>query len=221
MRLRIIETLHNDDQNRLRDPSFLRFKATNSDDTYEEIIVSPGNTRPKLLHWISKEVAAAKAGKESGMILKVNSLTDPVLIKELYKASNAGVKIDLLVRGICCLIPGIPGRSENIRVISIVGRYLEHSRVFAFTNQGKPRIFMGSADMMVRNLDYRIEVLIQVTNPSLAASLLQFLKVQLEPSSKTHLMGNQSPYKYRKYDDSAKLKDPHETIYQLVKKVKK
>jgi polyphosphate kinase len=189
--------------------------------TYEEIIVSPGNTRQKLLHWISKEVAAAKAGKESGMILKVNSLTDPVLINELYKASNAGVKIDLLVRGICCLIPGQPGRSENIRVISIVGRYLEHSRVFAFANQGKPKIFMGSADMMVRNLDYRVEVLIHVINPSLSASLMQFLKVQLEPTSKTHIMGNKSPYKYRKYEDSAKLKDPHETIYQLVKKVMK
>lgn len=189
--------------------------------TYEEIIVSPASTRLKVIHWIGKEIAAAKAGKESGMILKMNSLTDPIIIKELYKASNAGVKIDLLVRGICCLIPGQQGMSENIRVISIVGRYLEHSRVFAFVNQGKPRVFMGSADLMVRNLDYRIEVLIQIVNPSLAAALMQFLKIQLEPSSKTHIMGAKSPYRYHKYENSTSLRDPHEAVYQIVKKVKK
>jgi polyphosphate kinase len=197
------------------------FENNGIHNTYEDIIVSPASTRLKMLHWIGKEIAAAKAGKESGMILKMNSLTDPIVIKELYKASNAGVKIDLLVRGICCLIPGQTGKSENITVSSIVGRYLEHSRVFAFVNRGNPRVFMGSADLMVRNLDYRVEVLIQVTNASLANSLLQFLKIQLEPSSKTHIMGSKSPFKYRKYENSASLRDPHEAVYQLVKKVKK
>lgn len=189
--------------------------------TFEELIVSPFDTRGKIIHWIHKEVSEALKGKPAWMILKMNSLTDPTIIHELYKASAAGVKIDLLVRGICCLIPGQVGMSENISVISVVGRYLEHARVFAFCNLNKPRVLLGSADLMVRNLDYRVEALIQISDVGLASHIMKVLRIQLMPTSKTHTMSAQAPHKYYKPENAATLPDPHELIYEAVKKLKK
>jgi polyphosphate kinase len=114
--------------------------------------------------------------------MKMNSLVDPGMIDELYRASQAGVEIDLIVRGICCLIPGVPGLSENIRVRSLVGRYLEHSRIYRFANgsgRGRPRHLIGSADLMPRNLDRRVEVLTPVVDPDLQARLDEVLDVEL------------------------------------------
>ena len=114
---------------------------------------------------ICREIEHAKAGKPAHLIFKVNSIVDPQFIALLYEASTAGVKVDLLVRGMCCLRPGIKGVSENIRVISIVGRYLEHSRIYYFHNDGQEEIYMGSADLMTRNYDHRVEVVFPLENP--------------------------------------------------------
>jgi polyphosphate kinase len=125
---------------------------------YKHLIVSPHHTRKAFIALIDKEIDNAKKGRPAGIQLKLNSISDVKLIEKLYEASSYGVKIKLIVRGICSLIPGIKGLSENIEAISILDRYLEHSRVFIFTNGGDPRYFLGSADWMTRNLDLRVEV---------------------------------------------------------------
>jgi polyphosphate kinase len=122
--------------------------------------------RQKLEALILREIANAKGGLKAHMILKTNSLVDPELIKLLYEASQAGVKVDLLVRGICCLLAGVKGMSDRIRVISIVGRYLEHSRVYYFLNNGNEEIYLSSADLMPRNLDRRVEIMFPVDDPA-------------------------------------------------------
>jgi polyphosphate kinase len=139
------------------------------------LIHAPFNLRKSLLKMINGEIAAATAGKKARIVAKMNSVTDPALIKALYKASIAGVKIDLVVRGICCLRPGIAGVSENIRVVSIIGRFLEHSRVYFFQNSD-PQVYCSSADWMERNLDNRIEVCF----PILKKKHITRIKVELE-----------------------------------------
>jgi len=129
---------------------------------YRRLLVAPVNLRTRLEALIAREIEHARAGGEGHLIFKMNSLVDPKLIRALYRASRAGVKIELLVRGICCLRPGVPPVSENIQVTSIVGRFLEHSRVFYFRNGGAEEMYMGSADLMPRNIDHRVEVLVPV-----------------------------------------------------------
>ncbi|HXD11225.1 MAG TPA: polyphosphate kinase 1 [Anaerolineales bacterium] len=131
---------------------------------FKKLLVAPVNLRTGLEKLIRREIEHAKAGHNAHLIFKVNSIVDPIFIKLLYEASQAGVKVDLLVRGMCCLRPGIKGISDNIKVISIVGRYLEHSRVFYFHNNGREEIYMGSADLMRRNQDHRVEVVFPVEN---------------------------------------------------------
>ncbi len=129
---------------------------------YQRLLVAPVNLRERLEALIAREIGHAKGGSEGHLIFKMNSLVDPKLIRSLYRASRAGVKIELLVRGICCLRPGLRGVSENIQVTSIVGRFLEHSRVFYFGNGGQEEMYIGSADLMPRNIDHRVEVLVPV-----------------------------------------------------------
>lgn len=129
---------------------------------FKKLLVAPVNLRSGLEKLIQREIDHAKAGNHAHLIIKVNSVVDPGFIELLYKASRAGVKVDLLVRGMCCLRPGVKGVSDNIRVSSIVGRYLEHSRVFYFLNNGKEEVYMGSADLMTRNQDHRVEVVFPV-----------------------------------------------------------
>ena len=133
---------------------------------YRKLFVAPAGLRQKLEALIQREIENAKAGQKARLILKANSLVDPGLIKLLYDASQAGVKVDLLIRGICCLRPGVKGMSEHIRVISIVGRYLEHSRVYYFLNNGSEEIFLSSADLMPRNLDHRVEIMFPIEDPA-------------------------------------------------------
>jgi polyphosphate kinase len=133
---------------------------------YRKLLVAPVNLRKKIEALIEREMEHAKKGNPARLIFKVNAIVDPEMIRVLYQASQAGVKLDLLVRGMCCLLPGVKHVSENIRVISIVGRYLEHSRIYYFQNNGKEEIYLGSADLMDRNLNRRVEVVFPVENPN-------------------------------------------------------
>jgi len=138
---------------------------------FRKLLVAPINMHQRLEELIRREIDHAEKGREAGVIFKMNALEDPHMIKLLYQASQAGVQIDLLVRGICCLLPGLPGVSENIRVTSIVGRFLEHSRVYYFRNGGRDEIFLGSADLMGRNLHHRVELIFPVEDKRILARL--------------------------------------------------
>jgi polyphosphate kinase len=143
---------------------------------YRKVLVSPTTMRDQILGEIEATIAAHQAGEEARIALKMNSLVDAACIRALYEASRAGVRVDLNVRGICCLRPGVPGVSENIRVVSIVGRFLEHSRVYAFQRGEQTRVLMGSADLMPRNLESRVELVTPVEDPGLRAELLDVLE---------------------------------------------
>jgi polyphosphate kinase len=131
------------------------------------LLVSPVNLRERFESLIQREIDHQIHGKRGHLILKMNALVDHKIIRLLYQASQAGVEIDLLVRGICCLRPGVPGVSDNIKVTSVVGRFLEHSRIYYFHNGGEEEIYLGSADMMPRNLDRRVEVLFPLEDPEI------------------------------------------------------
>lgn len=154
---------------------------------YQKIVVAPSSLRQHILDLVESETAAGERGR---IAIKVNGLTDPEVIDALYRASSRGVTVDLVVRGICCLRPGVPGLSERIAVRSIVGRFLEHSRIFCFGGEGRPRtILMGSADLMERNLDRRIEVLVPVADPELQERLLQVLALDLADDTNAWRLG--------------------------------
>jgi polyphosphate kinase len=140
------------------------------------MLVSPTTMRGRLIEEIEATVAAHEAGEETRIALKMNSLVDAGCIQALYRASQAGVPVELNVRGICCLKPGVPGVSDNVRVVSIVGRFLEHSRVYAFQRGEETRVVMGSADMMPRNLDNRVELVAPVEDPALRAEMMDVLE---------------------------------------------
>jgi polyphosphate kinase len=143
---------------------------------YRKVLVSPTTMRDRIVGEIEATVAAHRAGEEARIALKMNSLVDAACIRALYEASQAGVRVDLNVRGICCLRPGVPGISDNIRVVSIVGRFLEHSRVYSFQRGEETRVLIGSADLMPRNLDSRVELVTPVEDPALRAELLDVLE---------------------------------------------
>jgi len=138
---------------------------------YRKLLIAPINLRAKMEALIQREIAHQRRGRRGHLIFKMNALVDKQMIKLLYQASQAGVQVDLLVRGVCCLRPGIVGVSDHIRVISIVGRFLEHSRIYYFRNNGQEEIYLGSADLMTRNLDRRVEVLFPVTDARLVYQL--------------------------------------------------
>jgi polyphosphate kinase len=146
---------------------------------YSKLLVAPVNMRPRFLSMIQRETDHARAGRPAHIIAKMNALQDHKIIKALCEASQAGVKIDLLVRGFCCLNAGVPGVSENIRVISVLGRFLEHSRIYYFHNNGNEEFFIGSADWMVRNLDYRVEAITPIEDKAHRQILREILDVSL------------------------------------------
>lgn len=152
------------------------------------LAVAPLWLRNKFLQLIGRETRNAKAGKPAAIIAKMNSLCDKDIIAALYKASCAGVKIRLVVRGICCLKAGIPGLSENIEVRSIVGEFLEHARIFIFENDGSEEIYMGSADWMPRNLDRRVEIMFPVIRPELKERIRRYMELELEDNLKAHVL---------------------------------
>ncbi len=161
---------------------------------YQAFSVSPQGIRADLESLIRREIEHAEAGRGGYLVLKTNALTDRRTVRLLYEASMAGVKIDLLVRGICCLRPGIPGISDNIRVRSIVGRFLEHTRIYYFANDGKAECLIGSADLMVRNLDRRVEILAPVFDAKLVERLKRALDTYLADNVKARVMGPDGLY---------------------------
>ena len=171
---------------------------------WNKLAVAPLWLRDRFTQMIERETEFAKAGKKAFIKAKMNSLCDAKIIASLYEASAAGVQIDLVVRGICCLKTGIPGVSENIHVRSIVGDFLEHSRIFYFHNNGHEEVYMGSADWMPRNLDKRVEILFPVEDETLKAEVIHILTIQLQDTLKAHIM--QPDGTYRKQDLRGKKK---------------
>jgi polyphosphate kinase len=147
---------------------------------------------------VKRETEHARAGKPARIIAKMNALVDPEMIRQLYEASQAGVQVDLIVRGICCLRPGIPGVSDRIKVISIVGRFLEHSRIFYFANNGEEEVYFGSADWMPRNFDRRVEVVTPVTDRRLHPQLLALLETCLADNRQAWDLAPDGTYAQRK-----------------------
>ena len=162
--------------------------------TWNNLILAPYWLRDKFIHLIKREIIYAQKGEDARIIAKMNSLCDPQIIAALYEASAAGVKIDLIVRGICCLKVGIPGVSENISVRSIVGNFLEHSRIFYFLNNGDEEIYMGSADWMPRNLDKRVEIVFPILEDELKKKAYHVLEVELEDTVKARVMLSNGKY---------------------------
>lgn len=161
---------------------------------YRALIVSPINTRKRLTALIEREIEWQKKEEAGHIILKMNALVDEMVIRSLYKASMAGVRIDLIIRGICGLKPAVPGVSENIRVISIIGRFLEHSRVFYFSNGGREELYLGSADIMPRNLDKRVETVFPVLDRKLVTTVKSHLDLILEDNVKSWEMKPDGSY---------------------------
>ena len=181
--------------------------------SWNKLSLAPIWLKNRFVSLIEREIKWVGQGHEGRIIAKMNSLCDPVIIQSLYKASAAGVKIDLIVRGICCLKTGIPGVSENISVRSIVGTFLEHSRIFYFENGGDYEIYMGSADWMPRNLDRRVELVFPVEVRENKEKALHILQVELEDNLRAHIL--QTDGSYEKPDKRGKvLLDSQETFSQ-------
>lgn len=163
---------------------------------YNRFIVAPDGIRKFFKRMIEKEIENSRESLPCGITAKINSLVDPEIIELLYKASNAGVPVRLIVRGICCLIPGLPGFSENITVHSIVGQLLEHSRIYQFENGGSPKIFMGSADWMQRNFDRRVELIFPVEDENLKRRAFRILNLLLNDNTNTRIMYSDATYSH-------------------------
>jgi polyphosphate kinase len=173
--------------------------------SYRKLLVAPVGLREGFLRLIRREIEHKRAGRDARIIAKINSLTDSRTIRELYEASQAGVTIDLLVRGVCCLRPGIPGISENIHVRSIVGRFLEHSRIFWFYNGGDDEIFLGSADWMNRNLDRRVETVFPVEDATAKNKVREILKTYMLDTAKARELNSDGTYSRVLAPDGAAL----------------
>ncbi|HEY8164132.1 MAG TPA: polyphosphate kinase 1 [Gemmatimonadaceae bacterium] len=172
---------------------------------YRKLVVAPSNMRRRFLEMIEREAALAREGKEARIIAKMNSLADADVIEALYAASQAGVEIDLIVRGICCLRPGVPGVSDRIRVISIVGRFLEHSRIFYFRNDGEEEFYFGSADWMPRNLDRRVELIAPLEEKSMHVRLRALLDLCLADNRQAWDLSADGQYARRHPGDAPEI----------------
>ena len=192
---------------------FNRLSGFAPDSTFKALMVSPNGVRDGLVSRIDREIEHHKSGKPARISFKVNSLVDEQIIDALYRASQAGVPVDVLVRGMCSLRPGVKGLSETIRVRSVLGRYLEHSRVFAFAGGGDPAVFIGSADMMHRNLDRRVEALVRIIQPDQIKELLGLFELGMsEGSASWHLDNSGKWTRFFRDAEGARLVDVQDKI---------
>ena len=182
---------------------------------FNHLLVAPTGLRDALAQKIRREAAHARAGRPARIVAKVNSLVDWPIIQELYEASQAGVEIDLIVRGTCCLRPGVPGLSERIRVISIIDRFLEHARIYFFQNGSASEYYLASADWMPRNLDHRVEIAFPILDPRLQAQVREALDVQLKDTVKARLLQPDGST-IRAEARGAEAIRSQERIYQLI-----
>ena len=185
---------------------------------YRKLLVAPVNLRLRLKAFIQQEMHNSQAGGQGRIIAKMNSLVDLDMITTLYQASQAGVQIDLIIRGICCLRPGIKGISDNIRVISIVGRYLEHARIFYFENGGDDKAFIGSADWMPRNLDRRVEAVTPVEDPRLVQELKKILEVSLQDNRQAWELQPDGNYTQRQPTDGEEERSSQQILMNMAAK---
>lgn len=188
---------------------------------FDHLLVGQFNLRSELNKFIDTEIANAKKGKKAKIILKMNSLQDQKMILRLYEASKAGVEIKMIIRGICSLIPGIKGVSDNIEVISIVDRFLEHARVFIFHNGGNERYYLSSADWMVRNLSYRIETIFPIYDPILQAEIMEFINIQLSDNVKARIISGKENNDYKKDKSDLAIRSQLEIYYHLKRKTER
>jgi polyphosphate kinase len=189
---------------------------------FKRLLVAPLHLRKGLLKRIQVETENARNGLPAGIRLKLNSIVDEAIIDALYRASNAGVPVDLVVRGICSVRPGVPGLSENIRVRSVLGRYLEHARVFSFVNNGDPQVFIGSSDMMHRNLDRRVEALVRLTNPEHIRELDELFELSLsDETSSWHLEADTTWTRHNHAEDGTPLQDMQNVLMKQISQRKR
>ncbi len=181
------------------------FETTYKINKYKHLIVSPHYTAKVFKKLIDQEILNARQGKEAYIKIKMNSFTSYKMVDKLYEASREGVKIQLIVRGICCLVPGVEGMSENIEAISIVDKFLEHPRVFIFGNAGDPKVYISSADWMTRNLDYRVEVGCPIYDPEIKQELIDTFEISWKDNVKARIFGEKQDNAYRR-NDKAKLR---------------
>ncbi|MGL5032265.1 MAG: RNA degradosome polyphosphate kinase, partial [Microcystaceae cyanobacterium] len=167
---------------------------------YRKLLVAPVNMRDRIVEMIERETENCRQGKTGRIVAKMNALVDPPIIHCLYEASQAGVKIDLIIRGVCALRPGLEGVSDNIRVISVIGRFLEHSRIFYFYNDSKEEVYIGSADWMSRNLNRRVEAITPVEDPQIIQELQEILGVLLADNRQAWELQSNGSYIQRHSD---------------------
>ncbi|MBC8657114.1 polyphosphate kinase 1 [Vibrio parahaemolyticus] len=187
---------------------------------FNHLMVSPRNSRTQIYRLIDNEIANAKAGKKAGLIIKVNNLVDKGIVTRLYAASNAGVKINMIIRGMCALVPGIEGVSENIRIISIVDRFLEHPRVVITHNDGDPQVYISSADWMTRNIDHRIEVAAPVRDPRLKQRIIDITNIHFTDTVKARLIDKEMSNSYVPRGNRKKVRS-QVAIYDYLKNIEK
>ncbi|NND07706.1 MAG: polyphosphate kinase 1 [Saprospiraceae bacterium] len=185
---------------------------------FNHLLVGQFNLRSELVSLINHEIKAAEAGRPSGITLKMNSLQDADMIELLYEASQKGVKIRLIIRGICCLVPGVKGVSENITAISIVDRYLEHARIFIFHNDGDEKIYLSSADWMTRNLSFRVETAFPINDPAIRKTINDLIDLQMNDNVKARIIDKNAKNNYVDFGNDIQVQSQIETYYYLKRK---
>ncbi|MBR1664078.1 MAG: polyphosphate kinase 1 [Ruminococcus sp.] len=192
---------------------FVRLEEGRLVERSDALMISPLCLKSKLIDMMDAEITAVTSGGEGYIGAKVNSLTDKKIIKKLVECSEAGVKVELVIRGICCLVPGIEGKTDNIRVVSIVGRYLEHSRIYIFGSSSRRKVFISSADFMTRNLSRRVEAAAPIRDEQQRERVFEYFKMQLGDKVRGRVLCSDGVYRREQYDDGQK--DSQQTFYEL------